>query len=245
MNTNLRVKHANKAIYNKLADRYEAVDGRRSEALSFWIRKRLKHACGKDCRKSILLDLGCGAGFVSKAVKGMYDEMCGVDISEEILKSLTPYKISPICADIEKLPFMNKSIDAVAVFSVMHHLYDYKTVFNEIQRILKPNGIIYIDHDMDSAFYRKFRFFISIYRYFFRKKNTKEKIETKVYNLSEFHSNGVDMGKFREYLVSLNFSIEENFYHWYGLSRVTDIIFKEKIFRRGQAPLGCIVARKK
>ena len=39
-------------------------------------------------------------------------------------------------------------------------------MIKEIHRVLKRGGILYIDHDMNSEFAKRFRFFLWIYRKF-------------------------------------------------------------------------------
>ena len=65
-----------------------------------------------------------------------------------------------------------------------------------------------------------------------------------MYNLSEFHSRGIDSEQLRDYLISLGFRIVKSYYHWQGLSKLTDFIFRKKKFPKEIAPLSVFIAQK-
>lgn len=245
MDISYRAREANRIIYDKLADRYEAVDGRRSPDLCLWARKRLEEAADIVGKKGILLDIGCGTGFIGRAAKEMFSDIYGIDISENILKVLSG-GVSPIRGDAGELPFKDKTIDAAVLFSVIHHFYDYRPVLAEAYRALRPSGVIYIDHDMNKYFFNNFRFSINIYRKLFRKERilNKMKIQKELYRLSEFHSEGIDSEGLKNYLISLGFKIIKGFHHWRGLSPLTDFIFREGRFPKEIAPLSVLIAQK-
>lgn len=245
MDISYSVKEANKKIYNNLSGSYEALDNRRSQELSIWLRKRLEKISEIIGGEANLLDVGCGEGFVIRSAEGLFRQIYGIDISEGILKALPAYGTFPVCSDAEQLPFRNESIDVAVLFSVIHHFYDYRPIFDEVYRILKPGGIIYIDHDMNKHFFNNFHFFINIYRKFSHKERFFKKIGVgELYNLSEFHSQGIDSEQLKTYLISLRFKIIKSYYHWYGLSPLTSLIFQEREFSKGIAPLFGIIAQK-
>lgn len=243
---NLEVKEANKLLYNKIADNYERIDGRRSEQLFFWLRNKLK-SISKDLRgQSKLLDIGCGSGFVLRAAQGLFDRLYGIDISHNILKKASKSGDAVVCADVDFIPLKQESIDVVVLFATIHHFYDCKQMIKEIYRILKPGGILYIDHDINKEFAQRFKFLLWLYRKLSgrKKRYVNAGIDGKIYNLSEFHSKGVDVEKILNYLKEFNLKVCENYYHWYGLNRLTDSIFNHKMFRKTDAPLISILAKK-
>ncbi|MFH1868390.1 MAG: class I SAM-dependent methyltransferase [Candidatus Omnitrophota bacterium] len=245
MNMEKRIRDANRQIYNRLGDDYEMLDGRRSRALSGWLRKKLLHISGITEKREALLDIGCGEGFAARAAEGIFPKRYGMDISENILRGLLPQGILPVCADVVNLPLKPESIDLVVMFSVVHHFYDYKPVINEAYRVLRPGGLIYIDHDMNRSFFKRFRVLINIYRRFSSKEKAMGKMGVeKLYNLSEFHSEGIDSAQLKSDLVSLGFNIKESYCHWRGLSVFTDLLFGDRISAEDKAPLSCIIAEK-
>lgn len=240
------VTQANKKIYNQLADKYEIIDARRSQDLSIWLRKRLEKVSTGLGANANILDIGCGEGFVLKSAKGLFYKMYGIDISKKILRTLFTIDSLPICADAQEIPLKKNSIDVVVLFSVMHHLYDYRPILKEIHRILKTGGIVYMDHDLDKTFYMNYKFFINMYRRLSHKERAIEdlEIDKELYKLSEFHSDGIDSRGLENYLASLGFKVVESYYHWYGLFNITNLLIGEKKLFCGIAPLyGCLAQK--
>ena len=66
----------------------------------------------------------------------------------------------------------------------------------------------------------------------------------RLYNLSEFHSDGIDSVKLKDHLLSLGFKMIQEYHHWHGLSRFTDLLFRERRFSKERGPLSCIIAQK-
>jgi len=101
-----------------------------------------------------ILDLGCGTGrhLVYLAKKGF--EVYGIDIAEEGIKQAKQWlkserlkanlKISSI---YEKLPYENNFFDAVISTYTIHHqkIEKIRKTIKEIERILKPGGLIFIN----------------------------------------------------------------------------------------------------
>ena len=241
-----KVKEANKLLYEKVADNYEEIDGRRSEELLFWLRDRLKNISERFNGNTILLDIGCGSGFVIKAAQGLFAKLYGIDVSENILKKASIFADGVVCADVDFAPFKKESIDVAVLFAAVHHFYDYRGIIKEIHRILKRGGILYMDHDMNKEFARRFRFLLWLYRKLSRrkKKYIDAGIDGEIYDLSEFHSGGIDVDKVLNYLREFGFEIFESYYHWYGLNHLTDSIFKHRRFKKRNAPLMSILARR-
>jgi 2-polyprenyl-3-methyl-5-hydroxy-6-metoxy-1,4-benzoquinol methylase len=78
-----------------------------------------------------VVDFGCGNGeFVDFIERSGIDEVVGVDKNTKVQLS-----------DIQ-----SSSVDAINLVEVIEHLHDnIHPIFNEFHRILKPNGIIYIE----------------------------------------------------------------------------------------------------
>jgi len=110
-------------------------------------------------------DIGCGFGRYS-AVLGYHQfEVYGIDISdyaikitEEILKSLgLTYRQFKKC-EMTNIQFEDNMFDGVTAHAVIDHLtlIEAQRSINEISRIVKPNGLVYIsfdglsDEDIDS-----------------------------------------------------------------------------------------------
>ncbi|MCP4260944.1 MAG: class I SAM-dependent methyltransferase [Planctomycetes bacterium] len=49
----------------------------------------------------------------------------------------------------------NGRFDLAATYSVLHHVPDYMQIVKEMCRILKPGGVLYIDHEVNESYYQR------------------------------------------------------------------------------------------
>src|SRR5256885_3338611 len=95
-----------------------------------------------------VLDVGCGAGQVAKAVKEARPDLVvhGCDISESALAvaSAAAAGVDFRLATAERLPFADGEMDFVWIFDVLEHVEDPGTVLREVRRVLKPRGGFHI-----------------------------------------------------------------------------------------------------
>ena len=92
---------------------------------------------------SKVLDLGCNDGVFMEFLKERRQcEVKGVDISEVALKIAKDKGLDVQIADAEKLPFADKSFDAVVCMEVLSHLLDPIKALKEIRRVLKKDGVL-------------------------------------------------------------------------------------------------------
>ncbi len=105
-----------------------------------------------------ILDLGCGEGRHSIGAYMLYDqvEVFGLDLNREDIATArqrfqtfaaaenTGKSLSFFLADGLKLPFCNSSFDKVICSEVLEHIPDYRRILKEIDRVLKPDGLLAI-----------------------------------------------------------------------------------------------------
>lgn len=102
---------------------------------------------------SRILDVGCGFGtFVLVCRKKGY-QAYGVDTGKYEIK-FAKKRILMTIPDLLKnvyqmgsaksLPFHDKSFDIVTVWNLLEHVRDYKMVLNEVDRVLKKDGFIFL-----------------------------------------------------------------------------------------------------
>ena len=117
-----------------------------------------------------IADIGTGTGFVPISIKKNLkneDTLICTDISQKILdtakRNIDEEKVDCHChfKKIErqvplKLPIKNNSIDVVTINSVLHHVHDTENFLNEVDRVLKPNGLLFIAHEPNSEFYNNY-----------------------------------------------------------------------------------------
>ncbi|MEK6643871.1 MAG: class I SAM-dependent methyltransferase [Planctomycetota bacterium] len=239
------VKAANRRLYDAVAGDYERIDGRRGDALVAWIRHRLTRLA-IDAGNGLLLDLGSGSGVVTRAAKGLFQRTIAMDISPRILATAGPIADWRIAADTDRLPIASDTVDVVSCFAVLHHLYDTGSLLREVARVLRPGGMFWSDHDMDAAFFRRFRWPLKGYRALRGADRHYEGvagIDARTYELAEFRENGVDGDFVTRQCHSVGLTPRTDF-HWYGLTGITNLLFGQRERARGWAPLLRIVATK-
>jgi arsenite methyltransferase len=99
---------------------------------------------------SIILDVGCGAGFdlsVAARLTGPEGVVHGVDLTEamatrarENLKKAGIANVHVQLVQSESLPFNDNTFDVVVSNGVINLSPDKETLFREINRVLKPGG---------------------------------------------------------------------------------------------------------
>jgi malonyl-CoA O-methyltransferase len=89
-----------------------------------------------------ILDIGCGTGFLSKCLKQKF-EVINCDISFEMCK-IANFSNLAINANMHLLPIKENSLDAVISSFSLHWSDDLEKVFDEIYKILKPEGVFII-----------------------------------------------------------------------------------------------------
>ena len=88
-----------------------------------------------------VLDLGAGAGIVEwMNFRGLAAKVCGVDLDPRVEEN--PYLDEARIADAGKIPYGDELFDLVFADNVMEHLEDPHAVFSEINRVLKPGGLL-------------------------------------------------------------------------------------------------------
>lgn len=111
-------------------------------------------AMGKISQGDVVLDLGSGAGFdcflASKKV-GETGKVIGVDMTQEMIKKAKAnaeeygYKnVEFKLGEIEDLPIEDETIDVAISNCVINLVPDKKRAFEEVYRVLKKGGRIYL-----------------------------------------------------------------------------------------------------
>jgi len=164
------VAKLNQVFYDVEAAQYdvrhpEVIEGdaqwwsRRGEVLIRDLRTRFTTGRGL-----LILDVGCGTGFVASAL-GNYladgDLVVGLDQSEGMLmraRSKLAGKTVSRCrfvrGDAARLPFPDHIFHMLTLNSILHHVYDYRSVLRECDRALKPGGYLLMAHEPNKEFFQ-------------------------------------------------------------------------------------------
>jgi len=103
--------------------------------------EKIKTYLGLDAPVAHALDVGCGTGQSTRALKEIADSVIGVDISEEMLRLAKQRSgIEYRNASAEDLSiFVDVSFDLITT-SMAFHWFDHKRFLLETHRLLKPGG---------------------------------------------------------------------------------------------------------
>lgn len=101
-------------------------------------------------RKLKILDIGCGTGHYLEQLLIRGHNVFGIDVAMEMLKKSSTkvarfeagHKLS--LANIEKLPFQDKSFDVILCIGVIEYLPDIYKPLQEINRIIVKEGMVII-----------------------------------------------------------------------------------------------------
>jgi len=94
-----------------------------------------------------VLDAGCGRGDALKLIRAGGVDASGVDISAtgiELAKAACPTAVLKVASFEEGLPFVDGSFDAIYSGDVIEHVYDTGQMARELQRVLRPGGLLFI-----------------------------------------------------------------------------------------------------
>ena len=97
---------------------------------------------------ALYLDVGCGAGTYTRWLAEQGLRVVGVDYSQPTLikaRARSPATIPLCAADATRLPFAAATFDGVLCFGLLQAISDSETVAQELARVLKPGGELWID----------------------------------------------------------------------------------------------------
>lgn len=121
-----------------------------AEKRNFTTTFQEKEFCKYADKSSKILDVGCGYGrTMNELYNSGYRNLVGADIAIEMInrgKREYPYLEFVQCTD--ELAFDDNIFDAVILFGVLCSVVTddaHIKLINEIKRVLKPNGIIYVN----------------------------------------------------------------------------------------------------
>ena len=91
-----------------------------------------------------LLDIGCAYGFFMNATSNHFNSY-GIDISRFALERSKRYFSRDVSmASAANLPFSDKSFDIITLIDVLEHVERLNQCLKDIKRILKKNGILFL-----------------------------------------------------------------------------------------------------
>ena len=104
---------------------------------------------GLDLQNKDVLEIGCGSGYGAYLLNQLQPKSyIGLDVMTEQVelaqKKYPQFKF--LIQDAEDLSqFENESKDIVIIFGVLHHIPNWRKAIDEITRVLKPNGSLFLE----------------------------------------------------------------------------------------------------
>ncbi len=101
-------------------------------------------------KKGKVLDAGCGPGQTAVVLAKRFSkaEVVGMDLSKPLLKHGRKFakqegvKVKYEEGNLEKMPYDDDTFDVIITQNTLHEVNDQVAMLNELERILKPGGIL-------------------------------------------------------------------------------------------------------
>jgi ubiquinone/menaquinone biosynthesis C-methylase UbiE len=119
-----------------------------------------------------VLDFGSGTGNLTLKFLSYNCLVTAIDISEKSLlvllnktkKVFGKDRLNTIILTDNKIPLPDNHFDIVATYSVLHHIPDYLFAIQEMMRVTKPGGLIFIDHETNENKWNPNQYLSQYYR---------------------------------------------------------------------------------
>jgi ubiquinone/menaquinone biosynthesis C-methylase UbiE len=102
-----------------------------------------------------LLDLGCGTGFLIDLAGDLFKEIHGVDVTKAMIDQVDTSRgnVTLQLSPAEAVPYPDNYFDVVTAYAFLHHTEDYRRIFKEAHRVLKPGGVFFSAQDPSRLFW--------------------------------------------------------------------------------------------
>ncbi len=145
------------------AKHHATYDGNHPEIFNDIEQTRLRDALHRVVSESGVtqphaLDLGAGSGNLTAHLLDLGARVTAAEVSPHFIELLRGRFGDAIetahinGVDLDVLP--DSTFDIVALYSVLHHIPDYLAIVPEIARVLRPGGLVYIDHEVNDEYWR-------------------------------------------------------------------------------------------
>lgn len=109
-----------------------------------WILQKIREVKGSSCQ---ILDIGCGAGFLTNQLAKDGHEVTGIDCSETSLQVAqaedTTQSVRYLKQDAFALDFAPESFDVICAMDFLEHIEDPRRLLQIVSPLLKPGGLFF------------------------------------------------------------------------------------------------------
>jgi len=107
---------------------------------------------------SVILDMGCGTGNYTYALRRVAKNVIGIDLSQSMLEQARAKfsKLPLICGDVTSIPFKSETFDGAFAIQVLHHVKEKELFLREAYRILRKQASVAVhacSHQQMRAFW--------------------------------------------------------------------------------------------
>lgn len=180
-------------------------------------RERWQAAAGSWDDK-IVVDVGCGPGNLFANLGGKPKLLIGIDVAPGALHMAKEIGYTPLLADAHHIPLISGFADLVVVNASLHHCDDMARVLAEAARLVKPGGLLVVDHDPQLTAWNykglglllyKMRLGF-IYRFFLKKLYIpdEERLNALATEVHHRPGHGVTRGLFEQTLEPMGFGVK-------------------------------------
>jgi len=212
-------------------ERDDVLNPRMADNYGIWEHLQRYRYAAKRC-KGRILDVGCGTGYGTKMLSKEGNKVYGIDNSQKAIDYAKQNYPGPeyICCSAEKLPFENSYFDTVTAFEVIEHVQDPERTLDEIYRVLKKNGDLFISTPNLRSLIIRLKHFLFSTPYFSHSGN--------IYHLREFYYE-----EFINFLKKKNFRIISVYGQRLPIPKIDFIIKKIPFFYKIPILLGCPIPK--
>jgi len=116
-------------------------------------RRNLEAIGGHVTKESNILDIGCRTGIYLWFLKCQgFKNLYGIEVHDESVVVAGRRGLENVVqGDAHKLPYEDNFFAAVSCTQVVEHFYSPTTVLKEIKRVLKPDGVLWIDAPLEGV----------------------------------------------------------------------------------------------
>ena len=177
-----------RAAYASWAASYDTNENRTRDLDAVVLRQHELDIAGRD-----VVEIGCGTGKNTEWLAKHASSVVALDLSPEMLAKararVTSPNVSFLEHDIQRSwPLPDESANAVIGNLVLEHVSNLGIIFHEAQRVLRPNGTLFICE------LHPFRQHLGGQAQFTEESGERRLVEAYVHDVSEYVNSGIDAG---------------------------------------------------